>query len=398
MAGIRLGRTVVGSRARRESWIHPPRLRTVAEEHERHASWLELFFDLVFVVAIAQLSHELVEDHSPRGFALFAGFFVPIFVAWQGFSFYADRFDTDDLLFRIATLAGMLAIAALAVSIPDVWHGEHTAQFALAYIALRGILLVLYARAHRAVPEARPLTRRYGLGYLLAVGFWVVSLAFPEPVRYILWGIGLAVDLSLPPISIPLHRVVPTSASHVPERWGLFTIIVLGESVVAVALGTAETEFETRSAVAAVLGFCVAACFWWIYFDGHEGIRLQPTPAPLIYSYAHLPLLAGLAAVSAGISLLIEEATHDHLTTGAAAALGVGTACFLAALLICRAVTRRDAWHAGAPAKALAIAVSLGIVLLASELPPVVTVVILLLTLVVIAVLQGTYLRSQSVS
>jgi len=107
--------------------VRPPRLRTVeGDEGERHASWLELFFDVVFVVAIAQLAHELVDDHSLRGFAIFVGLFLPVFIAWQGFTIYADRFDTDDVVFRLAIFAAMLAIAALAVQIPDVAHGEST--------------------------------------------------------------------------------------------------------------------------------------------------------------------------------------------------------------------------------------------------------------------------------
>ncbi len=81
----------------------------------RHASYLELFFDVVFVVAIAQLAHELVVDHSLTGFARFAALYLPVFIAWQGFSIYADRFDTDDVLLRVVMLVGMLAIAALAV-------------------------------------------------------------------------------------------------------------------------------------------------------------------------------------------------------------------------------------------------------------------------------------------
>jgi low temperature requirement protein LtrA len=100
-----------------QPWLRPPRLRTLAEEdagEERHASWLELFFDLVFVVAIAELSHELLVNHTLNGFAIFAALFVPVFVAWQGFSFYADRFDTDDVFFRVCMLAAMLAVAALA--------------------------------------------------------------------------------------------------------------------------------------------------------------------------------------------------------------------------------------------------------------------------------------------
>ena len=103
-----------------QPWLRPPRLRTLAEEdagEERHASWLELFFDLVFVVAIAELSHELLVNHTLNGFAIFAALFVPVFVAWQGFSFYADRFDTDDVFFRVCMLAAMLAVAALKASV-----------------------------------------------------------------------------------------------------------------------------------------------------------------------------------------------------------------------------------------------------------------------------------------
>jgi Bacterial low temperature requirement A protein (LtrA) len=89
--------------------------------------------------------------------------FVPVFVAWQGFSFYADRFDTDDLAFRLAMFAGMLAISALSVLLPDVVHGHHTAGFALSYVALRTIMLALYARAWRAVPAADQRPRGSGL-------------------------------------------------------------------------------------------------------------------------------------------------------------------------------------------------------------------------------------------
>src|ERR687887_1451360 len=107
----------VGERIRSEPWLVPPRLRTAADRHEeRRATWLELFFDLVFVVAITELSHALVVDHSLGGFLRFAGLFVPVYVAWQGYSFYADRFDTDDLVLRAAFFAAMLAIAAMAVS------------------------------------------------------------------------------------------------------------------------------------------------------------------------------------------------------------------------------------------------------------------------------------------
>ena len=154
-----------------QPWLRPPRLRTLAgedAEDERHASWLELFFDIVFVVAIAELSHELVVDHTLSGFATFAALFVPIFVAWQGFSFYADRFDTDDVLFRVCMLAAMLSVAALAIQIPDVAHGE-SAGFALAYVAIRVLTVVLNLRAYRHVPLARPLIGRYVVAFSFSV-------------------------------------------------------------------------------------------------------------------------------------------------------------------------------------------------------------------------------------
>ena len=149
------------------------RLRTLDEDRERHASWPELFFDVVFVVAIAQLAHELAVDHFLRGFAVFAALFLPVFIAWQGFTIY-DRFDTDDTVFRVAIFAAMLAIAALAVQVPDVAHGESTG-FVVAYAVLRSLMVALYLRSYRHVPPARPLIARYAAGYSFGISLWLLS-------------------------------------------------------------------------------------------------------------------------------------------------------------------------------------------------------------------------------
>src|SRR5206468_10194355 len=108
----------------------------------------------------------------------------------------------------------MLAIAAMAVLIGDVWNGRHSAGFAISYILLRSIMLALYARAWIAAPEARPIIRFYGLGYSVGVAIWVVSLAFDSPTRYVLWAVALALALSLPPLSSRMRVRVPTSATH----------------------------------------------------------------------------------------------------------------------------------------------------------------------------------------
>jgi low temperature requirement protein LtrA len=319
--------------------VRPPRLRTLEDGEVRHASYLELFFDLIFVVAIAQLAHELVLDHSLAGFATFAGLYLPVFIAWQGFSVYADRFDTDDVMFRSVIFLGMLAIAALAVQVPEVTHGDSTG-FAIAYVALRSLMISLYVRSYRHVPQARPLVVRYTAGYSFGVALWMLSLAFDSPERYALWGIALAWEYSLPAVTRRLHRSIPVHASHLPERFALFTIIVLGESIVAVALGTAGSEWELSSALVAALGFFAAAAIWWIYFGSGSDVAVERSPnAILVFAHAHIPLLAALTAVSAGIALAIEQASADRFDSGARWALAGGAAVYLACATVAQRVT-----------------------------------------------------------
>jgi low temperature requirement protein LtrA len=313
--------------------LRPPRLRTL-EDGPRHASYLELFFDLVFVVAIAQLAHELVLDHSLGGFAVFGAVYLPVFIAWQGFSIYADRFDTDDVVFRAVILLGMLAILGLAVQIPEVTRGDGTG-FAVAYILVRTLVIALYLRAYRHVPEARPLIVRYASGYSVGIALWILSLGFDSPERYVLWGIALAWEYCLPWLVRSWHAVVPVHASHVPERFALFTIVVLGESVLAVALGVAGRDWEVSAAVIAALGFFVAAAIWWMYFGSSAEFSLErSTNSILVFAYVHIPLLAALTAVGAGITLAIEQSSEADLDAGARWALAGGAAVYLVCLTV----------------------------------------------------------------
>jgi low temperature requirement protein LtrA len=288
------------------------------------------------------------------GFAKFAGLYLPAFIAWQGFSFYADRFDTDDVLFRTVMIAAMLAIAALAVQIPDVAHGESTG-FVIAYAVLRSLLVLLYVRSYRHVPQARPLIVRYASAYSLGVALWLASLAFDAPERYVIWGVALAWEYSQPIIWRRLHRDIPVSPSHVPERFGLFTIIVLGESIVAVALGTAASDWDLASAATGGLGFLVAASVWWIYFGFGTGTPTLPGPgAILAFAQAHIPLLLALTAVSAGIELAIEGALEGHLDAGSRWALCGGAILFLACVSITQRLTERGTPRGAVPMRATA--------------------------------------------
>jgi len=349
----------------------PPRLRTLEDGDGRRASYLELFFDLVFVVAIAQLAHELELDHSLRGFCVFAALFLPVFLAWQGFSFYADRFDTDDVVFRVVMFTAMLAIAALAIQIPDVAHGDSTG-FVVAYVVLRSLLVGLYLRSYRHVPEARPLSARYAWEYSLAIAIWAVSLAFEPPTRYVLWGVALAWELSIPTLARRLFAAIPVHASHVPERFALFTIIVLGETIVVVALGTSGSEWAAASAVVAGLGFTSAAAIWWVYFGGGGEVTMRRSPvAILVFTHVHIPLLAALTAVSAGIALAIEHASAVSLDTGTRWALAGGAALYLACVTTAQRSTMQGVLRGTEVARGVAIAVLVGLALIGQELDPV---------------------------
>ena len=315
--------------------LEPPRLRTTDDPGEqRHTTWFELYFDLVFVGALAELATGLAKDPSPAVFARFAGLFVVVSWAWTGFTMYANRFDTDDVIYRLSKSAAALAVAALAIQIPGVISGDGgTAGFAAAYVVVRLILIAMYIRARRHVhDQGRRLIDIYISAFLLTTGLWLVSIAVPGPYRYMLWGLALAIDLTTPPRAWRTLRAAPVVVSHVTDRFGTFFIIVLGESVVADVVGVAGSRLAFDSWFVAFTCFVVALGVWWIYFDLADTSVLGRGLLGLIYLYGHFLLLGGVAAFGAGTKLAIAEATHPALSTGTRWALAGGIASFALAL------------------------------------------------------------------
>ncbi len=302
--------------------FRPPQLR-VGEgvEEERHATWLELFYDLLFVAVVAQLSLQLSHDLSPFGILRFVLLFVPVWWAWIGQAFYATRFDTDDLGHRLFIIAQMFAVAAMAVTI-NQGFSQGSAGFALSYAAVRFILVGEYIGTDVFVPAAHKFIRRFEIGFGIAAAIWLISAFVAPPYRFVLWGIGMLIDFGTPLTAGKLHAQLAPHAVHLPERFALFTLIVLGESITGVVSGLIHQQWSLASGVTAMLGLSLAFSLWWVYFDNIDAspIRAARTGGHIwVYQtwlYAHLPLVIGLTATAVGVQYLVISSQDLALPPG----------------------------------------------------------------------------------
>ena len=290
----------------------PPRLRIgEGAEGERHATWLELFYDLLYASVVAQLTFQLSQGLSGFGVLTFVVLCVPVWWAWVGQSFYADRFDTDDLGHRLFIIFQMFAVAAMAVNV-HAGLGHASAGFALSYAAVRFILVGEYLGAHVWVPAARSLTKRYGLGFGAAAAIWLVSAWVPPPGRFYLWGLGFLIDFATPlTAGGKLHSKLAPHAAHLPERFALFILIVLGEAIAGVVMGLTKHAWSLQSGLTAALGLSISFSLWWVYFDNIDGAAIRAARSQgriWLYQgwlYAHLPLVIGLAATAVGVQYAV---------------------------------------------------------------------------------------------
>jgi low temperature requirement protein LtrA len=356
----------------RSRLLSPPRIRTLEDgEGERRATWLELFFDLVFVVAVAQLSNALSNDLTLEGFLIFCGLFVPVWWAWVGYTFYADRFDTDDVVHRVLMLGGMFTVAALASTIPDAAAGD-TVAFALAYVAVRTFVIVLNARAWMHLPAARPLLNVYIPAFTVAAALMLLSIGFEPPGRYWIWAVALAIDVGTPLASRSRIELIPIHRSHIPERVGLFTLIVLGETVLAVVVGTESVSWNVESGLVALLGFVLGASFWWLYFDYLDAGMLIGRSIWLgqTYLYSHLPLMAGVIALGVGVKYAVKDTQAAELADSSRWILCGGLALAFAALAVIHVVSGRVGVDTDVSLRIAVAAVALAVAIFGGGLDP----------------------------
>lgn len=321
------------------------------DPHEPHrvATNLELLFDLCFVIAVAfagnELHHAIAENHVAAGIVGYLTVFFGIWWAWMNFSWHASAYDNDDGPYRIAVMVQIAGCLIIAAGIPRAFEQHQFDVIFLGYLVMRISLVSLWLRAARAHPACRATCRRFAIGITLAMCGWAVMFFAHEwPVWA--WWIMAAVELAIPAWA-EAAGTTPWHAHHIAERYGLFTIIVLGESVLA-ATNAVRLGIEGRGFSAPLLGLIAGGLLiifslWWIYFAKPAYRFLNSNRAGFIWGYGHYFVFASAAAVGAGLAVHVDyilgQAAIDARL--AAAAVSVPVATFMLAVWLLHVLPHR---------------------------------------------------------
>jgi low temperature requirement protein LtrA len=328
--------TRLGRLAATPARLHPPPLRTADGHHrdERHASWLELFFDLVFAGAAGQLAGALQDHPSLGSLARFALLFTPVWWLWVQFAYYADRHESEETLHRVAFLSAMLLCVGLAVTAPRALAGD-TTGFVIAFASLRALQLLLYARAWYALPATRPLYGRYLIFFAAGGGLWLSSLTVAGSARFGFWAAALACDAAGALSMLDPARRLPVNPAHLADRFQLFVLIVLGESVTRLISAATERPWSVPLAVVLAAALLTLAALWWAWMTAADPHALDGMPAIAAFTAVNLPIVAGIAAASAGLHIAILAAhTGGTIGAGPRAALYGGVSVYLLASVL----------------------------------------------------------------
>ncbi|WP_432125002.1 low temperature requirement protein A [Streptomyces sp. C10-9-1] len=308
------------------------------DEAHRAATPLELLFDLCFVVAVAsagaRLVHAVAEGDPAHGIGGYLLVFFALWWAWVNFTWFASAYDCDDVPYRVATLVQMAGVLVLAAGIPEAFdEGDYTVAV-VGYLIMRVALTAQWLRASRGeTGAARTTALRYAGGLVLVQIGWVVLVLLPDAAW--LWGLAplIVAELAVPAFAEHSRRT-PWHPHHISERYGLFTIIMLGESIaatsVAVQAGLDEHALGDLLPIAAG-GLVIVFAAFWIYFSVPIHEYLVSSRQAFLWGYAHYVVLGSAAAIGAGLEVAVEQATHHaHVSaTGAAFAVTLPTALFM---------------------------------------------------------------------
>jgi low temperature requirement protein LtrA len=359
-----------------------------------------LFFDLCFVVAVslaaARLHHSFTEDHVGPGLLGYLMVFFAIWWAWMNFTWFASAYDTDDGPYRLATLVQMAGALVMAAGVPAAFDRNDFLVVTLGYVIMRFAMVGQWLRAARADEVRRHTARCYAVGITVVQALWLARLALPGT-----WGIVGFVVLALAEVAVPAwsERREQTTwhPGHIAERYGCFTLIVLGEVVLGTtaALQHAFDEGHHLGPLIslAAAGIVIVFSMWWLYFDESAEELLGDLSSGLRWGYGHYVVFASVAAVGAGLEVSVDyDSGNTRLGPLAAGYVtAVPIAVFLFMVWLLHVVPRNPAgWRRWSfPAVAL-------LVLIAPFGPaPIHVIAVLLAALVVVTTLQGSRSRAE---
>jgi low temperature requirement protein LtrA len=348
--------------------FHPLRGRDRNEPH-RAATPLELFTDLCVVVAVAQaaagLHHAVVADHAVDGLWHYAFAFFAIYWAWLNFTWFASAYDNDDIGYRLLTLLQIVGVLILAAGTPRSFDDRFELAV-LGYVVMRIALVVQWLRVSYSDPDCRQTALRYVVGVTVCEAGWIVMLFVPEEIRGPVIVALLIGELSTPAWAESANPT-PWHPRHIAERYGLFTIIVLGESILAatLAIQAALDEGAPLSDLIFVVvgGVLIVFSMWWIYFAKDARRILVDNRVGFRFGYLHYAVFAAGAAVGGGLAIQVDQVTHHSEVgdTTAAAFVTVPVALYLVATWFAHL-----ALHEGSRGHGPIVAGGVGLLLLAT--------------------------------
>jgi low temperature requirement protein LtrA len=312
---------------------------------ESRVSTLELFFDLVFVFTVTQLSQVLSHDLHPRGLLHATLILLVVWWMYDGYCWLTNAVPPDRPSRRLVLLAGMAAFLLAAMALPRAF-GDGGVAFGLAYLLVNAVHALLYSRVTAGQDPLAAVLRFGPLNLLAALLVLTAGFVHGWP-RTALWLGAVGVHRAIPYVS----RLggLAMRAGHIVERHGLVVIVALGEAVVAIGLGAEGRRLDAGLALVAVLGLALAACLWWVYFGGDDeraaaalesaGGSRRTVLALNGYAYTHVAILLGVVCVATGMKRAVAHPGAE-LPWGHAIALSGGVALFLAGEVAFRAVLR----------------------------------------------------------
>ncbi|WP_151726066.1 low temperature requirement protein A [Acinetobacter ursingii] len=294
-------------------------LRPVAardpKENHRVATPLELLFDLIFVVAIAeagqQLHHAIIENHLGSALPYYFMVFFALWWAWMNFTWFASAYDNDDVFYRLMTFVQITGSLIMAAGIPDVFHHQDFDIIIIGYVIMRLALVSQWFRAAKHDPAHRTVALRYAFGIIFVQMGWLLFHFSPINFTLELFILLLVLELAVP---IFAEWGNPTSwhPHHIAERYSLLTIIVLGESVVAcykaIQDDLATHIVHTDIMLLMVGGLMMMFTMWWAYFDRDAHHLLKSSKHAFLWGYGHYFIFISVAAVGAALAAAVDVA------------------------------------------------------------------------------------------